>query len=591
MAFLQPANIPSRNDLPQRLQQVAGALRDQLPDEVTVWLERTGDGESAALRRELDPTNEALTGADTAAYLLLLDPRSGIAVLEAPAVARARRHLLRNRPLDIEQLRSDIAQRAEALQHSLGTDAPASLPVVHILALPQVHRESLPSAQPLSVLTAEDFAPGRLQSALGQLLAGQDHPLSNQEETRVRATVKPEVLIDDPEQPHTTKPRPLFGPPDGAETIRALDRQQERLARHLGGGYRLIRGVAGSGKTLILTHRAKHIAKHFADWRVLLLCYNRALARALEHEVEEANNIEAGTVDSLAYRLLDEVGRIDRGEDDPDFETRRRDALTVARLLDDSKRFDMVLVDEAQDLGSSGLDLAWAMLKSGRDNFIIALDSAQNLYRRRMAWNPPGMTARGRATVLSTNYRNTKEILDLAKSVLQGFGASSAGDPQSDHLDVFIEPEAALRHGVVPATYACADLPGEVSTIGNRIEELTEAGAAPGEIVVLSGSRALREGVLETVPGTVDVRKQRSDGVTVRRKVRVATLHWSKGLEFRHVIVGGANDIWLTDGDEIAQDEQQSRLLYVGMTRATESLTVTYSGGGIMNALAALPVR
>ena len=48
--------------------------------------------------------------------------------------------------------------------------------------------------------------------------------------------------------------------PSGEHLLRVLDREQERLARNLGSGYRLIRGVAGSGKTLVITHRAMHMS-------------------------------------------------------------------------------------------------------------------------------------------------------------------------------------------------------------------------------------------------------------------------------------------------------------------------------------------
>lgn len=88
MAFLQPANIPSRNDVPARLQTVAKCLREFLPDDVTVWLERTGDGERRALHREFE--QQRFEGLDAAgdqgeAYLVVLDPSSGIVILEAPS--------------------------------------------------------------------------------------------------------------------------------------------------------------------------------------------------------------------------------------------------------------------------------------------------------------------------------------------------------------------------------------------------------------------------------------------------------------------------------------------------------------------------
>ena len=585
MAFLQPENIPSRNDLPTRLQAVARALRDLLPDQVTVWLERTGDGDTVALRREFDPRDGAPDRHDHDPYLVVLDPEAGIAVLEAPVVARSRRRLLRNSQLDAGVLREAVAQRAAALRRDCTTGPVRALPVVHVLAFPDTPRSDLPAERSLRMLSEEDFTPAALGPALRRIIGDRNRPLSRQEETAARATVNPSIVIGDPTQQGI-----MFRPPDDEAQLRALDHRQERLARHLGEGYRLIRGVAGSGKTLILTHRAAHFAEHFPRWRILLLCFNRALAFALAQEVKATKNVRAQTVDGLAQGLLRDAGRSPGEERKPDFEKRRVEALAIAPSLDDSKRYDMVLVDEAQDFGPSRLDLAWAMLKEDREHFVIALDTAQNVYRRRMTWNPPGMTARGRATVLPVNYRNTREILDLAQGALQGLDRATSRDPQSDSLDVMVMPQDALRTGEVPKSLACADLDAEARTIAAQVRELRESGTEPEHIIVLSGSKELRGRVLDEVPETLDVTQDRDGAVLALGKVRVATLHWSKGLEFRHVIVGGANNVWVPEDDETARMEQVRRLLYVAMTRATQTLTVTFSGEGPMNAFHALPL-
>jgi hypothetical protein len=59
--------------------------------------------------------------------------------------------------------------------------------------------------------------------------------------------------------------------------MRVMDLQQEQLARSLGEGHRVIHGVAGSGKTLILGYRAEHLARVCVK-PILVLCYNKALA-------------------------------------------------------------------------------------------------------------------------------------------------------------------------------------------------------------------------------------------------------------------------------------------------------------------------
>ena len=45
------------------------------------------------------------------------------------------------------------------------------------------------------------------------------------------------------------------------DIMRVMDLQQEQLARSLGDGHRVIHGVAGSGKTMILGYRAEYLAQ------------------------------------------------------------------------------------------------------------------------------------------------------------------------------------------------------------------------------------------------------------------------------------------------------------------------------------------
>ena len=67
------------------------------------------------------------------------------------------------------------------------------------------------------------------------------------------------------------------------DLMRVMDLQQEQLARSLGDGHRVIHGVAGSGKTMILGCRAEHLAKAAVQTKpILVLCYNKALAEMLE---------------------------------------------------------------------------------------------------------------------------------------------------------------------------------------------------------------------------------------------------------------------------------------------------------------------
>ena len=52
------------------------------------------------------------------------------------------------------------------------------------------------------------------------------------------------------------------------DVVRVMDLQQEQLARSMGEGHRVIHGVAGSGKTMILGYRAQYLAQALANQHI-----------------------------------------------------------------------------------------------------------------------------------------------------------------------------------------------------------------------------------------------------------------------------------------------------------------------------------
>lgn len=596
MAFLLPENIPSRSGVPDRLRQVARALRDFAPSQVTVWLRNTDSG---------------------LPYLVVLDPASGIAVIEAPSLStRGHAHRRRGRvfdSFDMITVAADVAAAANGLRHSASKEAIARMPVKCVLAVPdldEVPLERLVQAdRELPILTRTDLNEGRLEDALARLFGSEQlRPLNEREQKRARAVVNPEIIL----RTSGAERLPLFQDPEIApeDAFRVMDREQERVAEHLRAGYRVLRGVAGSGKTLVLAHRARHVHKHWPNWRVLVLCYNRVLAEALKTMMSPDDRLVVTNVDRLARRLAGTKSR--RGP--PDFEARVLEAARKAERSPDSERFDVVLVDEAQDLDFPRLNLAYSMLKSDRlkpdatqpdrDNFVMAYDVAQNVYSRGGArWNPPGVdaqgrprTARGRTTVFRKNYRNTREILEFAMHFLSGSSGWSSASVDLDDPAALIPPEAANRSGPKPSLKSCRDLRGEAEGIASRVWEKLHGGVAVHDIAVLYGTEAL-EVELQAVfasRGLPYFHVQQRDGrgwmtnrdkaVEVHDKVRVSTLTGIKGLEFSRVIIGGVNQVQVRDvaeGDQFGAAKSQ---LYAAMTRAMDELEITMSGDGEIGA-------
>jgi len=87
--------------------------------------------------------------------------------------------------------------------------------------------------------------------------------------------------------------------PDNTEAIEStLAALSERVA------IRLIRGVAGSGKTLVLEQRAKFLSAQYPDWKILVLTYNDNLARSFQSVFNEQKNIEVRKYHTKCIDLL-----------------------------------------------------------------------------------------------------------------------------------------------------------------------------------------------------------------------------------------------------------------------------------------------
>lgn len=599
MAYLIPENLASRSDIPARIGSVAAALRDQLPDDVTVWLERTNPDRLALDLAAADANQPDF-------HLAVALPRHGL--LLADVLEGGRRALAQRERLEIDPGRvADAARRLEeAKRPALDRLGQRGIPVVAVCAAPQVPRRAAAlSGRPgPPVLFSEDFSedPTRLNAAIDELFArhgrvaeaaGGTDPVEPPSTSpalthkAIQAALHPELVITDdrrpPEQGRLALRQMLE--PDDSEIIKVLDRQQERLARWMGDGYRVVKGVAGSGKTLVLLYRARLIAKTQPRWRVLLTCFNRVLADELGRQLREMDegldNVTVKNIDRLPTDLYSEVhrrgGRLVLPGDD--YEGRIAACLDHLRADEESALFDVVLVDESQDFDPHRLELAWRLLKPG-GHFVVARDAAQNVYRR-PNWIPPGTSGRGRTSILDQNYRNTEEILQTALALVEdGDGPDRAGDPETD--DLIISPRSALRNGRLPELIYTSSS-DEVRVACNRIEGLKTGGFGWNDIAVLCGNRQSQaryaaEFSRRGVPHlNLAYRKNRNAvGQEAADRVLVASLRLLKGLEFPIVFLSGLSEIAL--GGDVPDDITARRAIYVAMTRATSHLIVMVSG-------------
>ena len=76
-----------------------------------------------------------------------------------------------------------------------------------------------------------------------------------------------------------------------------------------GNSVRLVRGVMGSGKTLVLLGKAKHWSKMYPDWNILVLAFNKELAQSLKKDLRGSPYVRATHLDHLLREVITDADK------------------------------------------------------------------------------------------------------------------------------------------------------------------------------------------------------------------------------------------------------------------------------------------
>ena len=372
------------------------------------------------------------------------------------------------------------------------------------------------------------------------------------------------------------------------EIIKVMDLQQEQLARNLGDGHRIIHGVAGSGKTMILGFRALQLAELMPEPKtetepkpIVILCFNISLAARLKKYVA-AKNIDH-KVDVHHFHkwcgLQITTYHCEVPEGDTPYYERQVDAVIsgVERKQIPSAQYRAVLIDEGHDFRPEWLQLITRMVGPETASLLLLYDDAQSIYRERneldFSLASVGINARGRTTILRLNYRNTREILDFAHQFAKEFMAESISD--DDHIPV-IAPESAGGHGEAPVFRQFEHEDEALIYITKCVKKWLREGHPANEIGILAPTNKSAEKISaifeqEQIPNLCLVGQSRYAYDPAAPLISILTIHSSKGLEFDTVIIAGIEKIQYVAEQLI----DQVKLLYVGMTRAKQRLLIT----------------
>ena len=429
----------------------------------------------------------------------------------------------------------------------------------------------------------EDTDPEAFQERLWGMFNYQfDRALTLPEVDRIRWHLYPEIRIDNLELFPQDVPDAVSVP----DIVKVMDIEQEQLARGLGEGHRVIHGVAGSGKTLILGCRSEVLAA-LLNKPLLVLCFNITLAAKLRSHMSSK-----GITDKVhVYHFHDWCGEqlrtyhVDVVEGDKPYWERQVDSVIagVEKGQIPREQYGALLIDEGHDFEEDWLRLVIRMIDRNTNSLLLLYDDAQSIYRRNglgFSLSSVGVQARGRTKILRLNYRNTREILAFAYEFAKDYLQEKNSD--DDHVPL-IKPETAGVAGPPPIFRQLDSFEEEASFAANCVARWHDDGVAWRDVAIIYDAHWM---------GDVVARKFRQRDIpfqlldTSARKKRynpqgdhvvILTQQSSKGLEFPRVIVVGLGKL-KTEPENVVEE---SRQLYVAMTRARECLLVTASEANV----------
>ncbi len=365
--------------------------------------------------------------------------------------------------------------------------------------------------------------------------------------------------------------------------LKVMDLQQEQLARSLGRGHRVIHGVAGSGKTMILGYRGQYLAP-LVKKPILVLCYNKSLASRLQqvlHNNSSGQTIEVQHFHGWCAQLLKRHQlKVAEGAG-PYFQ--RQVSSTIAAVESQAiehHQYSAILIDEAHDFEADWFKVVVPLLDPETDSLLVLYDDAQSIYQNKKSlgftFSSVGIQARGRTTVLRTNYRNTLEILLVAKHFAHSIFTDS--DERQDDRVPTLTPDSSGRRGAIPELHRFSSAEDEWRYIAERIQRLIKLGLSPDKIAILYryGPQAERAEQALTQLGIAFVstrdEKSKRNLYSEQPSVKIVSMFSSKGLEFDTVFIAHLNQMPKKE----TELQTEARVLYVAMTRAIETLVFTH---------------
>ena len=251
------------------------------------------------------------------------------------------------------------------------------------------------------------------------------------------------------------------------------------------------------------------------------------------------------------------------------------------------EKYTHIIVDETQDLTRVQLEFIKTLyMNRSYSSMLFVSDTAQSIYPE--AWlvkgrsfTSIGLDMTGKSTSLSKSYRTTMQIAYAAYSLIED-------DKNILEDDNFVKPSLIDKQGVYPVYRGFKNKVSEAEYIAETIENGLKNKYDYKDIAIISKFKnQLKDIKIFLEKNNIPYKELESNEELDFNEdcVKLLTMHCAKGLQFKAVIIAGLNDKIIPSRDFANEFEDSDfvesidrRLLYVGMTRATEELFLSSYG-------------
>ena len=339
---------------------------------------------------------------------------------------------------------------------------------------------------------------------------------------------------------------------------------------------------AGSGKTTTITARIAYLLQHYdiQPHRILLVTFSRSAANEMRERVIRLigpQPIYCGTFHALASQILrdnDPKSLKDQPFID-ELPYRLVAWLQTEKGIKWALQFKAIIVDEFQDINQ----VQWQLLRLLHHRWAtmaIVGDDAQNIYTWRgssvdFILNFHNHVKGVQDYQLCKNYRSTEAIVTVANSVMRFI-------PTLPYKQKMV---AHTKGGQKPSVHFFFRSSDEYDWIVNQIEAIYRLQTRQTFAIISRYNHDLykieerlhKRGIMYTLCTKYDPERSKSHA----RRVTLATVHASKGLEWDTVYFMNLHDDVFPSRKTDADIISERRLFYVGVTRAKTDLVLTYS--------------